>query len=75
MSENKSKIAVSVFIDLHPAFETFDRLRLVKKLQLYGVKNQALHWLNCYLNNRFQRKRINDNLSNVISSKNRCSAR
>jgi hypothetical protein len=45
---------LSVFLDLKRAFETIDRDVLLKKLELYGIKNNKLKWFQSYLNGRKQ---------------------
>ena len=48
-----------VLIDLKKAFDTVDHQILLRKLELYGVKGQALSLLNSYLSNRSQKCQIN----------------
>ena len=43
-----------VFIDLSKAFDTVDHKILLKKLSHYGIKNESLDWVTCYLSNRKQ---------------------
>ena len=59
-------MVLSVFVDLQRAFETIDRDILIKKLQLYGVNNIALVWIEDYLINRYQRTRVGGNVSSRI---------
>ena len=48
-----------VLIDLKKAFDTVDHHILLRKLELYGIKGQALSFLNSYLSNRSQKCQIN----------------
>ena len=52
-----------VLIDLKKAFDTVDHQILLRKLELYGVKDQALSLLNLYLSNRSQKCHMNGFLS------------
>ena len=53
-SFNQSKSTLGVFIDLSKAFDTVDHNILLKKLSLYGIKNNSLKWFPSYLSNRKQ---------------------
>ena len=53
-SFNQSKYTLGVFIDLSKAFDTVDHNILLKKLSLYGIKNNSLKWFPSYLSNRKQ---------------------
>ena len=52
-SFNQNKYTLGVFIDLSKAFDTVDHNILLKKLSLYGIKNN-LKWSSSYLSNRKQ---------------------
>ena len=52
-----------VFIDLKKAFDTVDHHILLKKLELYGIKGQALSFLKSYLTNRSQKCKMNGFIS------------
>jgi hypothetical protein len=52
-----------IFLDLKKAFDTVDH-QILKKLELYGIKNSALAWFSSYLYGRTQMCRVN----NITSS-------
>ena len=51
---NQNKYILGVFIELSKAFDTVDHNILLKKLSLYGIKNNNLKWFSSYLSNRKQ---------------------
>ena len=51
---------VGLFIDLSKAFDTVNHVLLCKKLQRYGIRGDALNWINNYLSNRHQYVYINN---------------
>jgi hypothetical protein len=52
---DKGLINGVVFLDLKKAFDTVDHINiLIKKLELYGLKNNALRWFISYLSHRKQ---------------------
>ena len=53
-SFNQNKYTLSIFIDLSKAFDTLDHNILLKKLSLYGIRNNSLKWFSSYLSNRKQ---------------------
>ena len=53
-SFNQNKYTLGVFIDLSKAFDTVDHNILLKKLSLYGIKNNSVKWFSSYLSNRKQ---------------------
>ena len=53
-----------LFLDLKKEFDTVDHQILIKKLELYGIKNSALAWFSSYLHGRTQVCRVN----NITSS-------
>ena len=45
---------MGVFIDLSKAFDAVDHTMLIKKLEMYGMKDVNLAWFPSYLTNRIQ---------------------
>ena len=52
-----------VLIDLKKAFDTVDHRILLRKLELYGIKGQALSLLKSYLTNRNKKCQIQNSIS------------
>ena len=53
-----------VFLDLKKAFDTVDHDILIKKLEFYDIKNNALCWFISYLSNRKQVCKVGMSVSN-----------
>ena len=50
---NKEHV-IGIFLDLSKAFDTLNHAILIRKLQSYGIRGQALSWFKDYLSNRKQ---------------------
>ena len=62
-TENKN-ISIDFFLDLSKAFDTIDHSLFLKKLEIYGIRGNALHWISSYLSDRSQCVSIDGVLSN-----------
>jgi hypothetical protein len=51
---DSGEIPLVIFLDLSKAFDKIDHNILIAKLDLYGIRNEALLWMKSYLTNRFQ---------------------
>ena len=65
MNIDKTIFNLVAFIDFKKAFDTVNHDILLKKLELYGIKGQALNLLKSYLSNRHHKCQI----GNFVSSK------
>ena len=63
MNIDKKLFSLVVLIDLKKAFDTVDHQILLKKLEIYGVKGDALALLNSYLIDRTQKCQVNGTIS------------
>ena len=57
------KITCGVFMDLAKAFDTVNHSILLRKLEHYGIRGNALYLLESYLENRVQFVEIDNNIS------------
>lgn len=62
----EKKVIGVIFLDLKRTFELVGRKILINKLQWYGIKRTVLNWFTSYLDNRTQKVRFNDILSESI---------
>ena len=52
---DRDEVTAAVFIDLSKAFDMIDHGLLLRKLEMYGVRDGKLTWFRNYLNDRRQR--------------------
>ena len=64
-ARNKGERSAVVFLDLKKAFDTVDRTILMKKLSSFNVQNEALSWLDDFLQDRQQQTRANGKVSKL----------
>ena len=57
---DNGKMVGVVLVDFNKAFDLVDHNILLNKLEIYGIKNEALSWLDTYLNNRKQQVSVNN---------------
>ena len=60
---DKGKIIGVVLVDFKKAFNLVDHQILLNKLDIYGIKDEALMWFNTYLTNRKQHVSVNNTKS------------
>ena len=65
-NRNMGNITMAAFIDTKKAFDCVDHSILLKKLELYGIKNKNLDLLKNYLEHRAQRVIANNCLSSSL---------
>ena len=63
MNLDRKMFNLVVLIDLKKAFDTVDHQILLRKLELYGIKGQALTLLRSYLTNRNQKCQVKNSFS------------
>ena len=62
---DQNKFTLGVFIDLSKAFDTVDHKILIRKLELYGIRNNNLKWFKNYLTGRKQGVSFSSGLSQL----------
>ena len=62
MIESKDPVDI-IYLDFCKAFDTVPHVRLLKKLEAYGVAGKLLNWIRDFLSNRKQRVRVGDCMS------------
>ena len=60
---DNDKMIGTVLADFKKAFDLVDHQILLNKLEIYGIKDEALLWFNTYLTNRKQQVKINNSKS------------
>jgi hypothetical protein len=61
---DQNQIAGGIFIDLKKAFDTIDRVKLIAKMEVAGIRGLAKDWFKSYLENRMQYVNVNGVKSN-----------
>ena len=56
-------MALALFIDITKAFDSFDHVILIFKLERYDIRGVALSWFSSYLTSHFYFTKINNNRS------------
>ena len=63
-----NNLSLGICLDLSKAYDCIDRDLLVKKLNLYGIRGNALKLFESYLSNRTQRVKMHKNKKSYISN-------
>ena len=63
---NNNYKSMGIFIDFSKAFDTINHSILLKKLEHYGIRNQALLLITNYLSNRYQYVVCDGNASTIL---------
>lgn len=63
---DNSNACCAVYLDLAKAFDTVDHAILIEKLEKYGIRGTPLQFFKCYLENRTQIVKINNESSNEL---------
>ena len=60
---DNGKMAGVVLVDFKKAFDLVDHQILINKMEIYGIKDEALMWFDSYLTNRKQLVSVHNNMS------------
>ena len=60
---DKGNFADAILMDLSKAFDTLNHDLLIAKLEAYGLSINSLRYIRSYLNQRLQRKGVNNSFS------------
>ena len=61
---DNNNFSIGIFLDLSKAFDIIDHGLLMKKLEIYGIRSNVLHWISSYLSDRSKCVSIDGVLSN-----------
>ena len=65
MIENGEAVDV-VYTDFSKAFDSVPHQRLLKRMESLGISGHTLDWVRAFLSNRYQRVKVEDQLSDWI---------
>ena len=63
---DKGNCAIGIFIDLSKAFDTVNHKLLLRKMEHYGIRGNALLWFTSYLSDRIQYVSLNHTNSQTL---------
>ena len=63
---DKGNCSIGIFIDLSKAFNTVDHKLLLRKMEHYGIRDNALLWFTSYLSYRTQYVSLNHTNSETL---------